>query len=412
MKAFDDLEARGLIKQTTNADKVRALLNGKKRQTFYIGFDPTADSLHVGHLLQIITAKRLVDAGHDALMLIGGATAMIGDPTGKTQMRKVLSLEETLRNSMAISRQILKIIGVPLSPEGLVLSSDKPLSVLCPNNIGWFKDISWMEILQEVGRHFSVNNMLRAECFKSRMEAGLSFLEFNYMIMQAYDFHLLHKEMGCALQIGGDDQWSNMLAGVDLIHKKTGDEAFALTLPLLTNSDGTKMGKTEKGAVWLDPNKTSPFEFFQFWRNIPDDKVKDCINFFTWSDPVAHTEGMMNNINWAKKFLASEVTTLVHGKKEAAQALEQAEALFEKQDTSAMEAISVAEGIHILDLVIKCKFAKSRTDARNLIANRGITINGEVQDNPTINISKSVFGNELILKKGKKHFCRLIIEDK
>jgi tyrosyl-tRNA synthetase len=269
-------------------------------------------------------------------------------------------------------------------------------------------------MMREVGSHFSVNNMLRAECFKSRMEQGLSFLEFSYMVMQGFDFFHLNQTHNCVLQIGGDDQWSNMLAGIDLIHKKTGKESFALTLPLLVNLDGTKMGKTEKGAVWLDAKKTSPFDFFQFWRNIEDGKVKKFINLFTDKMCPAFSEitDQFKNINEAKKFLAFEITKLVHGEMVAQQALEQAAALFEKRDTSDLVAIPIQEGTHILEVIIKCGFAKSRTDARNLIINKGITINQEVQTDPTINVSKNLFGNELIVRKGKKHFCRLLIEDK
>jgi tyrosyl-tRNA synthetase len=398
---FDELVSRGLVKQTTNAEKIRELLDNQKI-AFYIGFDPTADSLHVGHLLQLVTAKRLMEAGHKALILIGSATAHIGDPSGKSQMRPMMDTSSIEDNAWKIQRQIADILKIDLSKFDTFV-----------DNSSWFKEEKFLEFLRDVGSHFSVNNMLRAECFKSRLETGLSFLEFNYMIMQAFDFLVLHNcKDHCVLQIGGDDQWSNMLAGIDLIHKKTGHEAFALTLPLLTNSDGTKMGKTENGAVWLDPSKTSAFDFFQFWRNISDGKVKQCINFFTDKVCPAFTDlsDQFSNINEAKKFLAFEITKLVHGEQLARQSLEQAEALFEKQDTSAIEAISVAEGTHILDLVIKCGFAKSRTEARNLISNRGITINEEVQTNPTINISKSIFGNELIVKKGKKHFCRLLIE--
>lgn len=396
MKIFDDLEQRGLIKQTTNAEKLRQLLNSDTPVTFYIGFDPTADSLHVGHLLQIVTAKRLADAGHKPIMLIGGATALIGDPTGKSEMRKMLSHSDIRVNGEAIATQIKKIMG-------------KDCEIV--SNMQWFDDADFLTVLRTIGPFFSVNNMLRAECFKSRMEHGLSFLEFNYMIMQAQDFRMLHLEEGCMLQIGGDDQWSNILAGIDLLHKKHAKEVFGLTLPLLVNSDGTKMGKTEKGAVWLDPDKTSPFEFFQFWRNIPDDQVEKCINFFTWHDPF-QTEGIINDINWSKKFLALEVTTLVHGREAAVRAFGQAEALFEKHDTSELEAMPITEGTHILELIIKCGFAKSRTEARNLILNKGITINQEVQTDPTIIVSKTHFGNELIVRKGKKHFCRLLIEDK
>lgn len=393
MKTFEDLEQRGLIKQITNAEKLREKLNSNTPVTFYIGFDPTADSLHVGHLLQVITAKRLAAAGHRPIMLVGGATALIGDPTGKSDMRKMLSHSEIRVNGEAIGAQIQKIMGQ---------------EVELVNNLSWFDDADFLSLLRTIGPFISVNNMLRADSIKSRLERGLTFLEFNYMILQAQDFRMLHLQEECILQVGGDDQWSNMLAGIDLIHKKHGTEVFGLTLPLLVNSDGTKMGKTEKGAVWLDPDKTSPFDFFQFWRNIPDDKVRDCINFFTHlfeDDPSGH-------INEAKKFLAFEVTKLVHGESIARQVLEQAEALFEKRDTSSLEVISIEEGTHVLDLLIKCGFAKSRTDGRNLISNRGITINQEVLTDPTIVISKTKFGNEVIVKKGKKHFCRLLIEDK
>lgn len=395
---FDELVSRGLVKQTTNADKIRDLLNNQKI-TFYIGFDPTADSLHVGHLLQLVTAKRLVEAGHEAIMLIGGSTALIGDPSGKTETRKMLSRSEIRVNGEAIEEQIKKIVGQ---------------SVKTINNLLWHDGANFLTVLRELGPFFSVNNMLRADCFKSRMEHGLSFLEFNYMILQAADFRILNLKFGenCILQIGGDDQWSNILAGIDLIHKKEGREAFGLTLPLLVNSDGTKMGKTEKGAVWLDAEKTSPFEFFQFWRNVPDSEVGKLLKLFTTFN-LENIDFMerTNDINLLKKKLALDITELVHGFELAQQALEEAEALFEKKDTSAMEAIAIIEGTHILDAIIKCGFAKSRTDARNLINNRGISINEEVQENPTINISKSIFGNELIVKKGKKHFCKLLIED-
>lgn len=401
MKVFEDLERRGLVKQVTDREKVCALLEAEEAQTFYLGVDPTADSLHVGHLLPLVTAKRLMDAGHKALILIGTATASIGDPSGKSHARPMMDTTTIEENAWAIKEQIARILKIDLNKFDTFV-----------DNLSWFEGEMFLEFLREVGPHFSVNNMLRAECFKSRLETGLSFLEFNYMIMQAFDFLILHNcKDHCRLQIGGDDQWSNMLAGIDLIHKKTGAEAFALTLPLLVNSDGTKMGKTERGTVWLDANKTSPFDFFQFWRNIPDDKVRECVNMFTPIDPSTFDK-QFDNINEAKKFLAVTVTTLVHGWETAQQALEQAEALFEKKDTSVANTIQVSEGSHILDAIIKCGFAKSRTDARNLILNRGITINEEVQTNPTLIISKDIFGNDLILKKGKKHFCRLLIEDK
>lgn len=398
MKVFEDLERRGLVKQVTDREGVCQLLEAEEFQTFYLGIDPTADSLHVGHLLPIVTAKRLVDAGHRCIFVIGGATAMIGDPTGKNEMRQMLRGEEIGKNAGAIHQQITKIMG-PKSTHAVV------------NNLSWFGSMNFLLTLRSIGPFFSVNNMLRAECFKSRMDTGLSFLEFSYMLLQAEDFRQLFLQEGCTLQIGGDDQWSNILAGIDLIHKKEASQAFGLTLPLLVNSDGTKMGKTERGAVWLDEKKTSPFDFFQFWRNIPDDKVRECVNMFTPIDPETF-DSQFDNINEAKKFLAVTVTSLVHGWETAQQALEQAEALFEKRDTSKADVIKVMEGTHVLDTIIKCGFARSRTEARNLMLNRGITINEEVQTDPTISISKDAFGNEPILRKGKKHFCRLLIEDK
>ena len=396
MKVFEDLEKRGLVKQVTDAEKVSALLESESPITFYIGFDPTADSLHVGHLLQIVTAKRLADMGHIPIMLIGGATASIGDPTGKSEMRQMLSHANIWINGDKIKAQIQKIMG---------------RDVRMVNNMGWFDGVSFLETIRELGPHFSVNNMLRAECFKSRMEQGLSFLEFNYMILQAQDFRMLNLQEGCVLQIGGDDQWSNILAGIDLIHKKERREVFGLTLPLLVNSDGTKMGKTERGAVWLDSNKTSVFDFFQFWRNIPDDQVNKCILFFT-NVSTFNFQAQFDNVNEAKKFLAFEVTQLVHGRDAATQALEQAEALFEKRDTSTMESIKIPEGTHVLDCLITLGFAKSRTDGRNLIGNRGITINDEVLTDPTLILNQNKFGSDIVVRKGKKHFCRILLEAK
>lgn len=398
MKIFDELEVRGLVKQTTNTEKIRQLLNEDKI-TFYIGFDPTADSLHVGHLLGLITAKRLTDAGHKAILLVGDATAEVGDPTGKNEMRKMLTEHDIFWNGQAIKFQLKS-----LCPKGIILN----------NNI-WFRsssNMSFVEVLRDFGRHFSVNNMLRADSVKSRLENGLSFLEFNYMIMQAIDFFRLNTfmECNCQLQIGGDDQWSNMLAGVDLIHKKMRKEVFALTFPLLTNSDGTKMGKTEKGAVWLDPNKTSIFDFFQFWRNIPDDKVEQCLLFFTDAMPSDLLESSFD-INWHKKVLAFELTKLVHGEEEAQKALNQAEALFESRDSSSIEATHIEEGIQLLDLLVRGGFAKSRTDARNLINGRGIAINDQVITDSTIVINQASFGTDLTVRKGKKNFGRFVIKD-
>lgn len=396
MKIFDELEGRGLVKQTTNTEKIRQLLNEDKI-TFYIGFDPTADSLHVGHLLQLVTAKRLADAGHKAIMLIGTATAQIGDPTGKNTMRPELREHNAILNGLAIEEQITKLV---------------PNCVPLRNGIWFAHSLSFMEFIQEIGPHFSVNNMLRADCFKSRLENGLSFLEFNYMLMQAFDFLKLTDFMGanCQLQIGGDDQWSNILAGIDLIHKKKRKEVFGLTLPLLVNSDGTKMGKTEKGTVWLDAKKTSPFDFFQFWRNIPDDKVEQCLMFLTDMKPEEFIESSFD-VNHQKKHLAFELTKLVHGEDVATETLKQVESLFESRDSSVIEATSIEDGIQLLDLLVRGGFAKSRTDARNLINGRGIAINDQVITDPLTVISQSSLGPNFTVRKGKKSFGRFVFKD-
>lgn len=399
MKIFDELESRGLVKQTTNAEKIRKLLN-EEQITFYIGFDPTADSLHIGHLLQLVTAKRLTDAGHRAIMLIGSATAQVGDPTGKNEMRKMLNSAELWKNEKSIEFQIQHLV-----PQGIFA-----------HNTAWFThaaDMGFLEFIKDIGPHFSINNMLRAECFKSRMEnGGLTFLELSYMLMQAFDFLKLTEWFGAntQLQIGGDDQWSNILAGIDLVRRKKNKEVFGLTLPLLVNSDGTKMGKTEKGAVWLDPNKTSPFEFFQFWRNIPDDQIEKCLLFFTDMKPGDFIESSLS-INQHKKNLAFEITKLVHGEEEAQKALEQAKSLFESRDSSTVEATSIENGIQLLDLLVRGGFAKSRTDARNLISGRGIAINDEVITDSTLVIKHSSFGTDFTVRKGKKHFGRFVIKD-
>lgn len=396
---FDDLIQRGLVKQVTNEKAVSKVLD-THGTSFYIGFDPTADSLHVGHLLQIVTAKRLKDAGLFPIMLVGGATAQIGDPTGKSEARKMLTTEELALNIKSLRSQIISLLP------GLISVQD---------NLLWTSNLNLLQFIKEIGSHFSVNNMLRADCFKSRMEnGGLSFLEFNYMLLQAFDFFHLFEKQKCVLQIGGDDQWSNILAGIDLIHKKIGKEAFGLTLPLLTNSDGQKMGKTEKGAIWLDKFKTSVFDFFQFWRNLPDSDIIKCFKFLTFVS-VNEIESIpfesIQDINAAKKRLAFEITKFVHGNEAAALALKQAEALFEKNDSSLISSIHINDNCSVLDLIIKCNFAKSRTDARKLINGRGVSINDEVLTDPTINIAKSKFGTDVVLKKGKKNICRLTIKD-
>lgn len=392
---FDELVSRGLVKQCTNTEQVKQLLDHSSIR-FYIGFDPTADSLHVGHLLQLITAKRLLETGHEPLMLIGSATASIGDPTGKSEMRKTLKTSRTMENADKITKQIESVLR----------------NVNTINNMSWFEDMNFMEFISNIGKHFSVNQMLKADCFQSRMENGLSFLEFNYMLMQGFDFLHLFQFEEVVLQIGGDDQWSNILAGIDLIHKKTHKEAFGLTITLLTNSQGQKMGKTEKGAIWLDETKTSVFDFFQFWRNMPDEEVMKCFKLLTFLSleeigqiPFATVMEM----NEAKKKLAFEITRIVHGEEKAITALRQAKALFEENSFSGMESISIGRGASILDLIIKCNFAQSKTAARQLINGKGIAINEEIVIDPTLKMDS--FDKEIILRRGKKNFCRIIIED-
>lgn len=402
MKVFDDLVGRGLIKQCTNKAKVRELLESESPVTFYIGFDPTADSLHVGHLLQVVTARRLLQAGHNPILLIGDGTALVGDPSGKSKARPMMDAETIEQNSWAIIDQLKKLMDFDRLDPGWV-KGDHFI-----HNGDWLGVTNFIEMMREVGAHFSVNTMLRAECFKSRLEVGLSFLEFSYMLMQGFDFFELNRQRGCVLQVGGDDQWSNMLAGIDLVHKKTGHEVFALTLPLLTNADGTKMGKTEKGAVWLsEEGPTSIFDFFQFWRNLPDTEVIKCfklLTFLSLEDIAAIPFETTAEINAAKKRLAFELTKLVHGDTAAQVTLEAAEALFESRDVSVMEPLSITDNIHVLDMLKECGFAKSRTDARNLINNRGITVNEEVWTDPTAVMTTAQFGPSLVVRKGKKHF--------
>lgn len=402
---FNELVSRGLVKQCTDEKQIQDLLDNK-RITFYIGFDPTADSLHIGHLLQLVTARRLKMEGHFPILLVGGATAQIGDPTGKSEMRKMLTADELDWNTRCLRAQIINLV---------------PGIVSIVNNIDWTNNLNLLSFMQEIGSHFSINNMLRADCFRSRMENGLSFLEFNYMLLQAFDFFHLHEKQGCTLQVGGDDQWSNILAGIDLVHKKSGKKVFGLTIPLLINSAGQKMGKTEKGTIWLDKRKTSVFDFFQFWRNLPDADVLKCFKQLTFLSmeeindiPIAPFQSEMVNVtdmNAAKKKLAIDITKLVHGENEAMLALKQAEALFESNDLSVMDVVSIADNTHVLDLIIKSGFAASRTEARNLISGRGISINDQILTNPTIIISKLEFGDNVILRKGKKNFCRFTIKD-
>lgn len=388
-----ELKERGLIKQTTGEDKIRDLLN--KKITFYVGFDPTADSLHVGHLMQLITIKRLAKAGNTPIILLGGATAAIGDPTGKSDMRQMLSPTDISIFREKISNQISKIINCKHQVR---------------NNLSNFDGTSYLSFIKDVAVHFSVNNMLRAECFKSRMEKGLTFLEMNYMLMQAFDFYQLKKNDNCVLQIGGDDQWSNILAGIDLIHKKEEGEVFGMTLPLLTTSTGEKMGKTQKGAVWLDETKTSVFDFFQFWRNLPDSDVLNCFKYLTFLSLKEINTSIDLDINQAKKQLAFEITKIVHGEDKASEAFKQSQKLFEENDTSEMEVIEVQDGIELLNLIIACGFEKSKGQARNLVDGNGVRINEKVITNFGISITSDEFGNELIIKKGKKTFKKVVLK--
>lgn len=395
---FQELQARDLIKQTNDIFLLEKSLN-KDKLSFYIGFDPSSDSLHVGHLLQIMTALRLRKEGHSPVILIGGATAQVGDPTGKSEMRKMLTSEQLQVNVSSLRKQLISLF---------------PGYVFVEDNTAWFNQTNYLSFIKDIGALFNVNVMLRADCFKSRLENGLSFLEFNYMLMQAYDFLMLHGKHNVNLQVGGDDQWSNMLAGLDLIKKKNAKTALVMTVPLLVNSNGQKMGKTETGTIWLDAEKTSVFEFFQFWRNLPDEEIIPCfkkLTFLSVEEINAINLSTVELINSAKKNLAYEITKFVHGEKKADVALNKSQELFEMQDMAVLQPTLVSDNTHVLELVVKSGFAASRTEARNLINNRGISINDEVVASPTIIVSKSQFGKDLLLKKGKKNYFRFLIEE-
>ena len=396
MGIYEELQARGLIAQVTDEKEIRELVNEGKAK-FYIGFDPTADSLHVGHFMALCLMKRLQDAGNTPIVLIGGGTAHIGDPSGRSDLRQMMTKETIDHNVECFRKQMSRFINF-----------DKALLV---NNADWLLNLNYVEILREVGPCFSVNNMLRAECYKQRMERGLSFLEFNYMIMQAYDFYHLHEAYGCNMQFGGDDQWSNMLAGTELIRKKTGKDAYAMTITLLLNSEGKKMGKTASGAIWLDPNKTTPFEFFQYWRNVDDADVMKCFKLLTFLslDKIQEIESWdASRINEKKEILAYELTKLVHGEEEANKALQAAKNLFAGiGDDSNMPSIEVEADaeINILDLLVKAELASSKSEGRRLVEQGGITIDGEKKTNPSELIK---FDKELKIKKGKKVFVKVI----
>ena len=406
MEIYEELQARGLIAQVTDDKEIRELINSGGAK-FYIGFDPTADSLHVGHFMALCLMKRLQMAGNKPVVLVGGGTGYIGDPSGRTDMRSMMTPEVIQHNCDCFKKQMERFIE---------FGEDKAIMV---NNADWLLKLNYIDLLRDVGACFTVNNMLRAECYKQRMEKGLSFLEFNYMIMQAYDFWHLHENYGCNMQFGGDDQWSNMLAGTELIRKKTGKDAFAMTITLLLNSEGKKMGKTAKGAVWLDANKTSPFEFYQYWRNVDDSDVMKCIKMLTFL-PMEKIEEMEHwddsRINEKKSILAYELTTLVHGEEEAQKAQNAALALFggggndENMPTTEIEAEEVKNGILITDLMVKCNLAGSKGEAKRLIQQGGVSVNDEVvkEMNTSYNIDDLKAG--LKIRKGKKVFHKIVIK--
>ena len=406
MKLYDELVARGLIAQVTNEDEIREMIDNGKA-TFYIGFDPTADSLHVGHFMALCLMKRLQMAGNKPIALIGGGTAMIGDPSGRTDMRSMMTKETINHNCECFKKQMERFIE---------FGPDKAQMV---NNADWLLDLNYVDVLREVGACFSVNNMLRAECYKQRMEKGLSFLEFNYMIMQSYDFYYLYQHYGCNMQFGGNDQWSNMLGGTELIRRKLQKDAHAMTITLLLNSEGKKMGKTAKGAVWLDPNKTSPFEFYQYWRNVEDADVLKCIRMLTFL-PLEQIEEMDSwkdaQLNTAKEILAYELTKLVHGEEEADKAQASAKALFvgggddANMPTTEITADKLADGkIGILNLMVACKLAGSNGEARRLVQQGGVFVNDEKVPDHTFVITEDMLKDGVKIRKGKKVFHKAIL---
>ena len=408
MTLYDELVARGLIAQVTDEAEIKDLINNGKA-TFYIGFDPTADSLHVGHFMALCLMKRLQMAGNKPIALIGGGTAMIGDPSGRTDMRQMMTPETIQHNCDCFKKQMSRFID---------FSDGKALMV---NNADWLMDLNYIDVLREVGAHFSVNRMLTAECYKQRMEKGLSFLEFNYMIMQSYDFYTLYQKYGCNMEFGGDDQWSNMLGGTELIRRKLGKDAYAMTINLLLNSEGKKMGKTQSGAVWLDPNKTSPFDFFQYWRNVSDADVLKCIRMLTFL-PLEEIDAMESwegaQLNQAKEILAFELTKLVHGEEEASKAREASHALFAGGGDSAhmptveLSSADFADGdMDILSLLVKTELAPSRSDARRAVEQGGVSVADEkVTDIKTAYNADSFGADGLVVKRGKKKFVKVIVK--
>ena len=406
MEIYQELVERGLIAQVTDEAEIKQLINNGGAK-FYIGFDPTADSLHVGHFMALCLMKRLQMAGNKPVVLIGGGTAHVGDPSGRSDLRTMMTKEVIDHNSNCFKTQMERFIE---------FGEDKAIMV---NNADWLLGLNYIELLRDVGACFSVNNMLRAECYKQRMEKGLSFLEFNYMIMQSYDFLYLHDNYGCNMQFGGDDQWSNMLGGTELIRKKRGKDAYAMTITLLLNSEGKKMGKTAKGAVWLDPNKTSPFEFYQYWRNVDDLDVMKCIKMLTFLplDEIKEMEKWEDNrINEKKEILAFELTSLVHGEEEALKCKQVAKALFSGEgDDENMPSTTLTDGdfvdgkITAYDLLVKCGLAQSKGEAKRLIQQGGVTINGEKVTDFAISYDKALFSDGVKIKKGKKVFHKALI---
>ena len=407
MKIYEELQARGLLAQLTDEEEIKELINNGKA-TFYIGFDPTADSLHVGHFMALCLMKRLQEAGNKPIALIGGGTAMIGDPSGRSDMRQMMTPETIQHNCDCFKKQMSRFID---------FSDGKALMV---NNADWLMDLNYIEMLRDVGAYFSVNRMLAAECYKQRMEKGLSFLEFNYMIMQSFDFYTLFEKYGCNMQFGGDDQWSNMLGGTRLIRSKLGKDAYAMTITLLLNSEGKKMGKTQKGAVWLDPNKTSPFEFYQYWRNVADEDVLKCIRMLTFLpleeiDKMNDWEG--SKLNEAKEILAYELTKLVHGEEEAKKSQESARAIFSAGAAMEMPTCEITKAdltdgtIDVLALLVASGLVSSRSEARRAVEQGGVAI-----DQDKVTDIKMTFGEEdlqgegIVLRRGKKNYKRVVIK--
>ena len=415
MTVFEELKARGLLAQLTDEEEIKELINSGKA-VFYIGFDPTADSLHVGHFMALCLMKRLQMAGNKPIALIGGGTGMIGDPSGRSDLRTMMTTEQIDHNCECFKKQMSRFIEFDESGD---MNADSSKAIMV-NNADWLRDLNYIEFIRDVGVHFSVNRMLTAECYKQRMEKGLSFLEFNYMIMQSYDFLCLYEKYGCNMQFGGDDQWSNMLGGTELIRRKLGKDAYAMTITLLMNSEGKKMGKTQKGAVWLDPEKTSPYEFYQYWRNVADADVLKCLRMLTFLpmeqiQEMDHWEG--SQLNQAKEILAFELTQLVHGTEEAQKAQDSARALFAGGgDAANMPTCKLEEGdfqngtIDILGVLVKAGLTASRSEARRAVEQGGVTVNDEkVTDVKTVYAPEALAGEGLVVRRGKKSYKRVVI---